>query len=364
VAQAATLKDVARLAGVSVSTVARVLHGNGYVAPKTRDVVEGALTQTSYQVNTVAQGLRKRRTFTLGHVLLSVSPNPFFAGVALGLEQEAWSHDCGVLTVNTQANPESERLGVQTLIQRRVDAILFTTCTDAGNIQIALDAGVPVVQVERLMPIETDAVTIDNCRGSFEATEHLIALGHRRIAYLGEPPESGPHDPRAQHSRLVEQERLTGYLDALRTHGLPVDEALIALGGTYDDLVQARVVTKRLLTLPADRRPSAIFATCDLLASGVLQQLYAQGLRVPDDLSVVGFDDTYAPHLTPPLTTVAQPMIEIGRAAARLALGRLQGAVSDQSGDVQPRTETRRLATRLIIRDSTGRAPEATVAHE
>ena len=358
-ARAATLKDVAQLAEVSVATVARVLHRNGYVAEETRRAVEAALSETGYQLNVVAQGLRTRRTFVLGHILRAIAPNPFFAGVALGVEQEAARLGCGVLTVNTQGDPTRERLGVETFIQRRVDAMLFTVCADPANVRLALGAEIPVVQVERPTAVETHSVTIDNYRGSFEATEHLIALGHRRIAYVGETPEMDRRDPASPRIRLVERERLSGYLDALRTHDRLIDDRLIDLGGTYDDLDWARMTTQRLLDLPSEQRPTAIFATCDLLAAGVLQQIYAEGLRVPDDISVVGFDDTYASHLTPPLTTVEQPMVEIGRTAARLVTERpaVRGDAARDSGNGRNPVVKKRLATRLIIRASTGEIP-------
>jgi DNA-binding LacI/PurR family transcriptional regulator len=353
-AQPTTLKDVARLAGVSTATVARVLHNNGYVARETRRVVEAAIGETGYQLNAVAQGLRKRRTLTLGHLLLSISANPFFAGVALGVEQEAAANGCGVLTVNTQGDPGRERFGVETLIRRRVDAMLFTTYSDEASIRLALNAGIPVVQVERAAPIATQAVTVDNYRGSFAATEHFVTLGHRRIAYIGESPDAHAAGVVRGPSRVVERERLAGYLDALQAHGVHCDPALLDLDGTYYDVPRARAATRRFLSLPGDRRPTAIFATCDLLAAAVLQEAYDAGLKIPDDLSVIGFDDTHAPYLTPPLTTVAQPKIEIGRTAVQLAIGRLSGDVGSNDRNGRDDEQSVRLTTVLIVRASTG----------
>lgn len=352
----ATLKDVAARAGVSTATVARVLHANGYVADETRRLVDAAIADTGYQLNAVARGLRLRRTFTLGHVLQSISPNPFFAGVALGVEEAAAAHGCGVLLANTQGDPERERLGVETLLRRRVDAILFTTVADEANIRLALDAGTAVVQVERVSPIPTPAVTVDNATGAAEATAHLLALGHRRIAYIGVDPQAAPASALPTARRVVERERLAGYLGALRRHGVPVEDALIVLHESYYALDETRRAVHRLLQTPPAARPTAIFAACDMMAAAVLQEAYHQGLRIPDDLSVVGFDDTHASFLTPPLTTVAQPMIAIGQAAARLALDALQNG----GAAAEPRTE--RLAARLIVRASTGRAPLAPAA--
>ena len=345
-----TLKDVANSAGVSTATVARVLHNRGYVAAETRQLVESAILATGYQLNAVAQGLRKQRTLVLGHLLYGISPNPFFANIALGVAEEAAEHGCGVLIANTQEDRHLERLAVETLIRRRVDAILFTTVRDEAIIRLAMDARIPVVQVERTRVLDAPAVTVDNYRGAFDAVQHLIDLGHRRVAYIGERPDSPAHDARDGSLRLVEAERLSGYRDALRHGGLAVDDTIVDLDGRYTDLQYARSATRRLLAVPP--RPTAIFAACDLIAAGVLQELSRAGLRVPTDISVVGFDDTLAERLTPALTTVAQPMVQIGRLAAAIAIEALQDLGTETTGGAAPRRE--RLTTQLVIRDSTG----------
>ncbi|MFN8665462.1 MAG: LacI family DNA-binding transcriptional regulator [Thermomicrobiales bacterium] len=345
----ARLKDVAERAGVSVSTVARVLHDNGYVSGPTREAVDAALAECGYQINTVAQRLRKQRSAEIGHILDSISPNPFFAGVALGSERAAAEYGCTVLFSNTHGDADLERTGVEALLQRRVEAILFTTVTDERNVDLALSAGATVVQVERVSDVATHAVTVDNYRGAFDATEHLLRLGHRRVACLGVDPDLRAAPGTAPHRRVVERERLSGYFDALRTFGVAGDDELVTLGPTYYDVPAARAAVRRWLQLPAARRPTAIFATCDIMAAGILQEAHVNQLRVPDDLSLVGFDDTYAGHLTPPLTTVRQPMEELGRVAVRLAMTSRDGAVST------PQRE--RLTTQLIVREST--APPA-----
>ncbi len=345
----ATLKDVASLAGVSTATIARVLHGRGYVALETRRLVEAAIAQSGYRVNEVAQGLRKQRTFVLGHILQSIAPNPFFASVALSAQQEAAHFGCGVTVFNTQGDAEAERNAVERFLRQRVEAILFTTVTDDENVRLAAAAGVPVVQVERVGLTPTHAVSVDNYAGSFEATAHLIALGHRSIAFIGVDPdrpvigEPQPALTGVTRRSEIERERLAGYLEALAAAELPVRADLIDLGHTYYSPARGREVTRRFLAMKPAAQPTAIFAACDLLAAGVLQEIHAQSLRAPDHLSVVGFDDTYASHLAPALTTVAQPMEEIGRTAVQLALG---------GGADQVRHE--RLTTRLVVRMSTG----------
>jgi LacI family transcriptional regulator len=351
-----TLKDVAQRAGVSTATVARVLHGKGSVSSKSRRLVEAAIEESGYRLNVVAQGLRTRRTLVLGHVLQTMSLNPFFAGVAVGVSQAAAEHGCGVLVYDTRSDAAHERRGVEMLIGRRVDAILFTTATEQQNVEFAIEAGIEVVQVERVGLTPTHAVTVDNYVGSSAATEHLISLGHRRIAFLGVDPtapkaqKSGDTIPDVAAFRTVERERIGGYLDALHRHGIPVPTDLISLGGTYYSVAHGLTIARQWLTVPVADRPTAIFATCDILAAGVLQAIYEHGLSVPRDISVVGFDDTYASYLTPPLTTVAQPVIDLGKAAARLAIEVLQ------AGDHGHR-RTERLATRLVQRASTGPAP-------
>jgi DNA-binding LacI/PurR family transcriptional regulator len=346
----ATLKDVAGRAGVSVTTVARVLHDNGYVSTSTRETVESALAECGYQINAVAQRLRKQRSAEIGHVLDSISPNPFFAGVALGSEQAAADYGCTVLFHTTHGDAELERAGVEALLQRRVEAILFTTVTEERNVELALSAGVPVVQVERVSDVPTHAVTVDNYRGAFDATEHLLKLGHRRVACLGVDPDLRAARGTAPHRRVVERERLSGYLDALRSFGLPLDDDYLVLGPSYYDVPATRAAVRRWLQLPAQRRPTAIFATCDIMAAGILQEAHVSELRVPDGLSLVGFDDTYASHLTPPLTTVRQPMAELGRAAVRLAM-------TSRSDGTMTTPQRERLTTQLIVREST--APPA-----
>jgi DNA-binding LacI/PurR family transcriptional regulator len=350
----ATLKDVASLAGVSTATIARVLHNNGYVANNTRRVVEAALAQTEYRVNAVAQGLRRRRTYLLGHVIQSIVPNPFFATVALAVQQEAARHGWGVILFNTQSDSGAERSAVETLLRQRVDAILFTTVTNEANVRLAVAGGVPVVQVERVGTVETHGVSVDNRPGACEAVEHLIALGHRRIAFVGLDPATpidGQGDPTAaglRERRSVEHERLDGYVATLEAHDLSACDDLIELTDVYSSPERGRAIAGRLLSLPSAKRPTAIFAGCDLLAVGVLQEIFEQGLRVPRDLSVVGFDDTYAPNVAPPLTSVAQPMHEIGRVAVWLAIEALQ------EGDGLGHVRRERLITRLIVRASTG----------
>lgn len=342
-----TLRDVAQLAGVSTATVARVLHNQGYVAATTRQRVESALAESDYRINVVAQVLRTQRTWTIGHLLHGVWPNPFFAGVALGVEQEAARHGFSVLMYNSRSDSDRERRGVEWFLERNVDAIIFTTAVGTANVRLAVEGQVPVVQVERVTAVETGTVMIDHHRGAYEAMSHLFELGHRRVAYIGGDPKY--YAPTASGKRNVEQERLRGYLEAHERFGLELSDDLIFVG-RYFSLEDSGIGDEgyRQMRRLMDRSepPTAAFAACDLLAAGALQAVYELRLRVPQDVSIVGFDDTLAPHLAPPLTTVRLPMRAIGEAAVRLAL-------ESRAGGARLRS-TRTLRPRLVVRGSTG----------
>lgn len=346
----ATLKDVAELAGVSTATVARVLHDNGYVADITRQQVLEAVAQTGYRINVIAQGLRKQRTFTIGHFLNSLFPNPFFVEVAAGVEQAALAKGYTVLIFNVQQSAEQERRGIELFIQRRVDAIIFTTPQSAENVELALREGILVVQIERPMPVVSNAVLVDQYTGAIEAMEHLIALGHRQIAFWGEKPKSVI--PSSAQWCNVELDRFTGYTDTLKKHRLPIQNDVIFLQDHYptnanENAQQGDQIVSKLLRARPDC--TAIFAASDLMAASVLQSLYKRGLHVPRDMSVIGFDNTLSAHLTPPLTTVALPMLEMGSEAVRIIVEHL-----DTENTSAHSVST--LTARLIARDSTGKA--------
>jgi LacI family transcriptional regulator len=338
------------MAGVSTATVARVLHCKGYVALDTRQRVERTLRQTGYQINAIAQGLRRQRTYTLGHVLHSVIPNQFFAAVAEGVEEIASQHGCGVLMTTTDGDQQRELQAVETLIQRRVDAMIFTTATHVDNVRLAVEAGIPVVQVERKTELDTPVVTADNFGGAYTAVEHLLGLGHHRIGFIGVDPVRPSVHSWSARSPDVEQERLEGYLTALTDHRVKIDTSLIALEPSYTSNLRgedAPGYQAMLGFLDHVERPSAVFCSFDLIAAAALQAMYQRGLRVPEDISVIGFDDTYAPFLTPPLTAVENPMLQMGWMAARLVFQRLD-AVDETTIEAGSR-----LAMKLNVRSST-----------
>jgi DNA-binding LacI/PurR family transcriptional regulator len=336
---AMTLRDVAARAGVSTSTVARVVHSNGYVAEETRERVEAAMREGGFRLNAVASGLKRRRSATIGTLLHETLPNPFFAEVALGIEHGASEHGYNVLIHNAGGRADHERAGVDAFLSQQVEAIIFAKPLDAQNVELAHRAGVVVVEVEKPLFSGGGTVLVDNYVGATAAMRHLLELGHEHIGFIGEPSRETPIDGRPV-DRVV-NERLAGYRDELARHGVAVDESLIVVGDYPSDAGWPSLRTGYdYTTTLLEQHPAvtAVFAGSDLLASGALQALYERRIRVPDEASVIGFDDTYAKHLAPPLTTVRQPMFEMGEAAATLAL-QLAGAKRRRRREVWLQTE-------------------------
>jgi LacI family transcriptional regulator len=347
----ATLKDVADQAGVSTATVSRVVHGNGYVSTSSRERVEAALRESSYRLNTVAQELRRQRTIALGLIVHGLA-NPFFAEVVAGAEHAAAERDFDMLLFNARGEPERELRSVETLLRRRVDGILFTEAVGPESVRRAVEAGVSVVEMGRQLSARTSALVIDEHAGAREAVEHLLALGHREVAYLGFPwgvrerPASDPLDGGLGRARFE------AYRDALAAAGIPLRKSLLVQGGFpleaggWGGVRTGAEAMAHLL----DREPAltAVFASSDILAAGALQALYRRGLRVPDDVSVVGVDDTYAQHLSPPLTSMCHRPFALGFEAASMAIELLTEGGAPRT--VQVRQE-------LVVRDSTRPPP-------
>jgi LacI family transcriptional regulator len=328
--------------------VARVLKGRGYVAPATRARIEQALASTNYRPNAVARGLRTQRSFTLGHLVSSLGGNPLFAEIARAVEVEAVRHGYNLTIVNLESDRARERSGVLQLIESRVAAMIFAHAEDETNLDLAIAAGIPVVQIERIRDRPTACVVTDNLVGCGEAMSHLLSLGHRRIGFIGADPALYPHAGPRKLS--IEQERLTTYLQHLGEAGIALDPSLLHLGRypTHATIEansgHAPGWREMQALLALHDPPTAVFVTGDLLATGVLQAIYAAGLRVPDDISIIGYDDNLAPYLSPPLTAVALPTPEMGQAACLLTLDCIANAQT-------PRIIT--LPTKLHLRAST-----------
>ncbi len=346
-----TLKDVAEAAGVATTTVARVLAQSGYVARDTRERVLRAVELTGYRVNSLARSLKRNRSHVIGHLLKATVPNPFYVEVARGAEEHARSRGYTTLTYNVQHDLDAERRAIDTFLGWRADALIFSTPVDAANVDYAASRGMPLVQVERPRSLRGHRIVVRNYASAVEAMRHLADLGHRRIAYVGAQllPESGP----AALYGYVERERFEAYRDVMQGLGsLTAD--LVLFGEAYTvDLPTAQghgYEAGRALMARSDR-PTAILASNDILAAGALQAIHEAGLRVPDDISVIGFDDTLAAFLTPLLTTVRLPARRLGSTAAQLVIDQIEGegSTTDQS---------LALEAEFVLRRSTAAPPQ------
>lgn len=306
----ATISQVAARAGVSPTTVSHVINETRFVSSEVRLRVQQAMDDLGYQPNALARSLRRGVTHTLG-LILPDSSNPFFAEVAQNLEVEAFDQGYNVILCNAEGSPSKESLYLEVLQKRQVDGlILLITGEDSGSLSQALRPAVPIVMLDRDLPTaDADVVLADNRLGAVLATTHLLQLGHRRIGCISGPSHITPS-----------ARRVSGYIDALAEAGIPFDEALVVRGDFHPESGRAGV--RALLDRPD--RPTAIFACNDLMAIGAVRGACEQGLSVPADLSIVGFDDIQlASYITPSLTTVVQPKAEMARAAIRLLMERM-----------------------------------------
>lgn len=304
-----TLRDVAELAGVSTSTVSRTLERPEAVAQETQRRVMEAVAACGYTPNISARNLRKMETRLITVMLPDVT-NPFFNEIVRGVERVAREHGYYVLLADTENLPGHEAAYGSLLAARQTDGLIVLN----GRIPSGLlpasgssDKTPPVVVAcEYVANLDLPTVQIDNIRAAREATELLLSLGHKRIGFIAGPRWS-----------VLSRDRLHGYRDAVLDAGLKYDGTLVVSGNF--SIVSGVVATNQLLAL-ADR-PTAVFASNDEMAIGTIRAARDRNLRVPDDLSVMGFDDIrFAAFMDPPLTTVAQPGGDIGRTAMELLL--------------------------------------------
>lgn len=339
---AATIRDVARRARVSVATVSRVVnHTSHRVRPVTRRRVLAVVKSLGYHPNVIAQSLKKRASRTVALIVPDIS-NPFFPAIARGIEDTARQRGYAVLLCNTYEDLDREHAYLQLLRKRWVDGMIFATVgSNTRHLRALRREGLPVVLVARDVDgITIDAVLVDNFRGAFDATKHLIRLGHRSIAHIAGPA-----------SLRVAVERRRGYQQGLAEAGVRQDDALVAEGDFTAD--GGRAAMGKLLSQGG--RFSGVVAANDLMAIGAIEALRAAGRRVPDEVAVVGFDDiTFASLVSPALTTVAQPKYRMGQ----IAMERLLELMAGES----PAGRRIVLTPQLVVRESCGATLQRTHA--
>jgi DNA-binding LacI/PurR family transcriptional regulator len=304
-----SIKDIARAAGVSHSTVSRALSDSPLVKPKTKARIQRLAREMGYSPDAQARSLVMGKTRTVGVVVTTIA-DPFAAEVVQGIENAAHDHGYTVILCSSNAEPERELAAVEMLRSKRVDAVIVTSSrVGALYLQHLERTGVPIVLINNHSEHGgryTCSVSVDNQHGAYLATAHLLQLGHRRIAYI-----SRPNDYRSN------LERLAGYRQALSAAGISLDPDLVVPGtGRAGGGERALPALMGL-----DERPTAVFCYNDMTAVGLLRAARGAGLAVPQDLAVVGFDDILlASYVCPPLTTVAQPKVEMGQQAMGMAL--------------------------------------------
>ncbi len=312
---AASIRDVAEHAGVSVGTVSNVLNRPDVVSAPTRERVLSAIAVLGFVRNESARHLRAGHSRTIGLVVLDIA-NPFFTDVARGVEDVANRAGLAVILCNSDDRPEKESAHLDVLAEQRVQGVLITPTGELNpHLQALRRRGVPVVLVDRRAPSPHQcAVAVDDVLGGRLAAEHLLERGHRRIAFIGGA------------SGLPQvQERHDGVAAAVR-EATGSDDALVVLSPEHLTVAGGREAAGRIVGMPAARRPTAAVCANDLMAMGVLQEMVRQDVRVPEEFAIVGYDDIdFAAAAAVPLTSVRKPRAALGSRAAELLLDEARG---------------------------------------
>lgn len=298
----ATIKDVAKLAGVSVCTVSRTISDKGYIKDETRKKVWEAIRQLDYKPNKVAVSLKTGRSNVLALIIPDVM-NMYYARLAKYLEEEAGKLGYMVYLCNSDNDAEREKQFVEILCQRNVDGVVVTPCTDERQyVHKLADAKIPYVYLNRTFPDDMEhCIRMDNFKATYECITYLIAQGHKKIGAVFQ-----------NFSNMIYQERYLGMMKALQDHGIPYQEDYMIFNGNCSEECRRRM--ERMLA--NSHRPGAIFAANDMLAIDVYKSAHNCGLSIPDDLSVVGFDDIImAEKIAPAMTTYCTPAKEMAKAA-------------------------------------------------
>lgn len=299
-----TIVDVANKAGVSKTTVSRIINGNyANATEETIERVRKVIEELDYRPNSLAKGLKQVRTNVIG-IILSNLLNPFWVRVLEGVEDTCRSKGYSLMICNSNDDPLIEEEHIRSFRLRQVDGIIINpTAQNFSLFQNMMDSGYPLVTINRkIMELNVDSVVMNNVRGARIAIEHLLSQGRKKIAMIVYPP----------HGITPRIERIEGYKQALLKHGITLDEAMIHM--VDERKGEAKKKVQQLLS--SDERPDALFSTNNMMSLEILEGIKETGLNIPEQIALVGYDETvWSKHLNPPLTTVNQPALEMGQAA-------------------------------------------------
>lgn len=339
----ATIYDIAKKLNVSIATVSRVLSNSGYpVKEETRRRILNEAEEIGYTPNMIGRMLKKNESRDIGVIIPSIS-NPFYPQMIMGVEMEARSRGYNILLCSSLRDPKIERDYIQTLHQKQVRGLIISSisenCTYLRQLQ---EYGVKIVSFDQNSEgLECSSVGFDYLKGGLIATEYLIKMGHRNIAFLSAPL-----------TRKSRKEVMEGYRLALLKNGISFDTSNVLISETEEEYSNSnyefengRELTRKFLKLP--QRPTAIFAVNDMTAFGSIHELMNNNIKIPEDISVIGFDNiAFASMINPQLTTVNQPAFETGRLACKVLVDSMGGdTYSNMSIVLEPT---------LVIRNSTG----------
>ncbi len=328
----ATIKDVAEKAGVSPSTVSRVVGSYGYVKKSTRNKIQRVIVDLDYKPNTLARSMITKSTKTIGVIVTDIT-NPFFASVIRSIEDVLWESGYTILLANTDENVEREKIVITEIMQRQVDGIILVPSTSKkkSHLDLIVNQGIPLILVDRMVEdLSVDSILVDNEYGAFTAVSHMIQKGHTCIGMVIDNLNISTNN-----------ERLDGYKKAITSSGLIFDPGLIK-SCKFTSKSAFELVSQMLSD---SNRPSALFGANNFMTLGILQAIVKADLRIPNDISLVGFDDiSWFSSGSQQVSTVSQPVHDIGSIAAKRIISRL-------NGDYNPPMEIR-LETRFIDRGS------------
>jgi LacI family transcriptional regulator len=344
----ATIADVARAAGVSTATAARALGGYGSVSAGARERVTEAARRLGYQRNELAAAMITGRSNTVAFVVADIE-NSYFAAAARGVSDVARAAGYELLLVNTDEDVAVERSALAVLVSKRVDGVIVAPASpvDVAHLAAVQQTGCPVVLLDRrVQGVDADVVLVDNLAAARDVVERLLAAGHRRIAMVTGGASSADQERLGSPSGSTGRDRVDGYLGALADAGVPDPGEYLRTGAHSRALAEQR--TRELLELPSP--PTAVFASNSVVAIGVLKALRDARVEIPQQISLVSFDDAdWTGVVAPAISVVAQPAQELGRCAAEVLVARMRGAAG------APRSYVR--ATEFVSRDSVAGPP-------